>query len=176
MTTAAPLIVTLALDPATFATVDALRRQHFPPTLNHLSAHVTLFHRLPGGHEAAVADRLAATGAAVAPFPLTLPSIRFLGRGVAINIDCDGLLRVRAGLARMWGPWLTFQDQQGFWPHVTIQNKVDAAAAKGLYERLRATWTPVSGEATGLSLWWYRGGPWEAAGTFPFDAAAPVPP
>ena len=172
MSPTAPLIVSLQFDPATFAVVDALRRQHFPPDRNHLAAHITLFHHLPGDRHAEITGQLTATCAATAPLPLTLPSVRFLGRGVAINIGCDGLLRVRAELARVWRPWLTPQDQQGFRPHVTIQNKVDAATAKALYERLRATWTPLAGHGTGLSLWWYHGGPWGAAGTFQFTAVA----
>jgi hypothetical protein len=43
-----PLIVTLKLDADTFARFERLRREHFPAKLNHLSAHLTLFHHLPG--------------------------------------------------------------------------------------------------------------------------------
>ena len=43
-----PLILTLALDGATFAPLDALRRPHFPPERNLVPAHLTLFHALPG--------------------------------------------------------------------------------------------------------------------------------
>ena len=46
-----PLILTLALDDLSFARFDALRREHFPPTLNRIPAHVTLFHHLPGEEE-----------------------------------------------------------------------------------------------------------------------------
>ncbi len=163
-----PLILSLQFDPATFDTLDRLRREHFPPARNHLSAHATLFHHLPGDRHDAIAEQLAASAAAVAPLPLTLPSARFLGRGVAIDVGCEPLLRLRGELARAWRPWLTPQDRQGFRPHVTVQNKVDTADARVLYERLRRTWTPLAGTATGLSLWWYRGGPWEPAGTFAF--------
>ena len=113
-------------------------------------------------------DHLTAACGGIPPLPVTLPSIRFLGRGVAINVGSDALLRLRGDLARGWRSWLTPQDQQGYRPHITVQNKVDPAEAKGLYERLRQTWTPLAGEAVGLHLWRYRGGPWEAAGTFGF--------
>ena len=97
---AAPLILSLQLDATLFAAVDALRREHFPPDRNHLAAHVTVFHHLPGDQLDEVAARLAATCAATAPPEVSLPSVRFLGRGVAINVGSDALLRLRAELAR----------------------------------------------------------------------------
>ena len=166
-----PLILSLRLDDFLFAAVDGLRRRHFPPERNHLAAHVTLFHHLPGEHQHDVADLLTATCSAVDPPAVTLPSVRFLGRGVAINLGSDDVLRLRGELARAWQPWLTPQDRQTFRPHITVQNKVDPAVARGLYEHLRQTWTPLSGTAVGLDLWRYRGGPWEPAGTFPLGAA-----
>jgi hypothetical protein len=39
-------ILTAELDPASFAWLDWLRREHFPPERNLLPAHLTLFHRL----------------------------------------------------------------------------------------------------------------------------------
>ena len=44
----APLILTLALDDVAQAYFDALRRQHFPPKINYLTAHLT---RILGGHD-----------------------------------------------------------------------------------------------------------------------------
>jgi 2'-5' RNA ligase len=170
---AAPLIVTATLDPATFAVVDALRRLHFPPDRNHLSAHVTLFHCLPGEHESSIADLLSATAAATPPLPLALPSVRSLGRGVAVEIRCGGLANVHARLAHAWLDWLTPQDRHGFRPHVTIQNKVAPAAARDLLDHLRPTWQPLTGHATGLALSRYHGGPWEPVATFPFVAPQP---
>jgi hypothetical protein len=43
-----PFIVTLKLDPATFARLGTLRRAHFPAHLNLIPAHVSLFHKLEG--------------------------------------------------------------------------------------------------------------------------------
>ena len=169
-----PLILSLRFDAVTFEALDGLRRHWFPPARNQLSAHLTLFHQLPGEQAEAIAEQLSGASAATAALPVTLPSVRFLGRGVAINVSSDGLLRLRGELARAWQPWLTPQDRQGFRPHVTVQNKVTPAEARDLYERLRQTWTPLSGVGTGLQLWWYRGGPWELAGTFPFGGPAAV--
>ena len=54
---AAPLILSAVLDAPVQQRLDALRRAHFPPERNHLDAHVTLFHHLPGAEEDAVARR-----------------------------------------------------------------------------------------------------------------------
>ena len=166
----APLILSLTLAADDQARLDRLRDAHFPPERNFLAAHVTLFHHLPGPEHDAVAATLAEASASVAPFPVRVARLQSLGRGVALALDSDQLVRLRAGLARRWADWLTAQDRQGFRPHVTIQNKVDPAVAKALMAELSAGFAPWTVEATGLSLWRYRGGPWEAAGVFPFAA------
>ena len=168
---APPLILSLQLDDTLFAAADGLRQAHFPPERNVLAAHVTLFHHLPGEHVEQVTAQLTDTCGRTPPLPLTLPSVRFMGRGVGLNVGCDALLRVRAELARAFDAWLTPQDRAGYRPHITVQNKVDPPTAKRLYEHLRQTWTPLSGTAPALQLWWYRGGPWAPAGTFPFAPA-----
>ena len=53
---AAPLILTLTLDEATQAYFNDLRRQHFPPNINYLAAHLTLFHHLPGADLGAMSE------------------------------------------------------------------------------------------------------------------------
>ncbi|EYD76862.1 hypothetical protein Rumeso_01820 [Rubellimicrobium mesophilum DSM 19309] len=42
------LILTLALEGASFARLDAERRAFVPPRLNRIPAHAMLFHHLPG--------------------------------------------------------------------------------------------------------------------------------
>ena len=130
-----------------------------------------MFHHLPGHEHEAIASALADACAVCAPFPVRVARLQSLGRGVALALDSDALIRLRAGLARRWADWLTAQDRQGYRPHVTIQNKVDAGAAKALLAELSTGFAPWEVTATGLSLWWYRGGPWEAAGEFPFTGA-----
>ncbi|UFN47044.1 2'-5' RNA ligase family protein [Roseomonas sp. OT10] len=164
----APLIVSLRLDPASFARLDALRRAHFPAERNHLSAHLTLFHALPGAAEAEVAANLATLAAATPPMPLDFPGLRSLGRGVAVTVDSLPLVKLRGLLAGAWHGWLGPQDRQGWRPHVTVQNKVAPAAARTLLAALEQGFAPWSGRGEGLLLWRYRGGPWAAAGEFPF--------
>ncbi|WP_043360656.1 2'-5' RNA ligase family protein [Belnapia sp. F-4-1] len=163
-----PLILTLALDPATQARFDRERRAHFPPERNHLAAHLTLFHHLPGEAIDEIAAHLAETSRDQPALDLTVEDVWMMGRGVAYRLRAPGLTTLRAGLAAGWRDWLTPQDRQPLRPHVTIQNKVTAEAARALHASLRTAFTPFTARGTGLLLWHYRGGPWESAGAFPF--------
>lgn len=165
-----PFILTLQFDAATFARLDALRQAHFPPERNFLPAHITLFHALPGDQEVAIRQTLQTISAATPIIPLAFPTVRSLGRGVAITVASPALLALRQQLATTWPEWLGAQDRQRFQPHVTVQNKVTAEAARQLYEQLAASWQPVAGRGEGLLLWRYRGGPWEQVMTFPFQS------
>ncbi|MBX9627995.1 MAG: 2'-5' RNA ligase family protein [Gemmataceae bacterium] len=163
-----PLIVTLGLDPATFAVLDALRRRHFPPGRNLVPAHVTLFHHLPGEEELAVSGRLQDVCDGTPPVSVLFPRVRFLGKGVAVEVEAPELIRVRNRLAAGMASWLTPQDRQPYRPHATVQNKADPTAARALYAELAAGWVPFEGRGDRLLLWRYRGGPWEPAGEFSF--------
>jgi 2'-5' RNA ligase len=163
-----PLILTLGLDPATFALMDGLRRTHFPPERNVVPAHVTLFHDLPGEELTEVERLLAAVSAETPAFEVRFPKVRFMGKGVSLDVDAPELLRLRRRLADEWASWLTPQDRQPYRPHLTIQNKVSKDEARLLFEQMSAGWSPVVGCGEGLRLWHYRGGPWEPAGAFGF--------
>ena len=164
---AAPLILALRLDAASFARLDTLRRTHFPSAINRLSAHLTLFHHLPGDRADEVCAALVAA-AARPSFALGFPGIRSLGRGVAVEVASPELARLRGELAARFRAHLTPQDAQGFRPHVTVQNKVDPADARALKADLDAAWTPWEGRGEALALHRYRGGPWELEAEFPF--------
>ena len=165
--TAPPLVVTLLLDPAAQERFDALRRAHFPPERNHLAAHVTLFHAVPGAHEAQVRADLAQVADRPA-YAVRVARVRSLGRGVAYDLRSDGLTALRGELARRWAPWLTPQDAGKREAHVTVQNKVEPAAARTLLAELATGFAPYDVTATGLGLWRYLGGPWEPVATFSF--------
>ena len=169
------LILTLDLDLASAQHFEALRRAHFPPERNFFPAHVTLFHALPGEHEEAVLDELGGLCARIPPFAVRFPCLRRLGRGVAAEVAAPELLALHQQLAACWRPWLTRQDAQPFQPHLTIQNKVTPDEARALFEDLSATWTVPDGEASGLRLWHYLGGPWALVEALSFteNGAAP---
>ncbi len=166
-----PLVLTLALAPDAQARFDELRTRWFPAARNHLGGHVTLFHALPGAELAEVGRTLADVAGSTAPFDVGVTGVRLLGRGVALDLAAPELTRVHAELARAFQPWLTRQDRQRFVPHVTVQNKVEPAAAAALAADLTAGFSPWTAGATGIELWWYRGGPWEHVRTDPFGAA-----
>lgn len=160
--TDAPIIVTALMGPADFAWADALRRAHFPPERNHLSAHITLFHHLPPSALPEIADRLRRLCAGPPP-RAALSEVMMLGRGVAYRIESPALLAMRDDLADAFAGLLIPQDQARPRLHVTVQNKVAPAEAKALAQRLRADFRPRVFAIAGLAAWHYRGGPWEPA-------------
>lgn len=166
-----PLILSTSFDPVSFARLETDRRRHFPPAQNRIPAHLTLFHQLPGEGIEEISRWIAASAEDNPPVPFTAVDLRFLGRGVAIEIAAPKLLPIRAGLARHFADTLTAQDRQGFRPHVTIQNKVPPERARALFDARQAAHEPWQGTITGLDLWFYRGGPWERAGAWLFSGA-----
>jgi 2'-5' RNA ligase len=166
--TAPPLILTLALDVPSQARFDALRKQHFPPAINYLAAHLTLFHHLPGTEITAVRAHLQAAAQAQPLMPLRITGLRSLGRGVAFTLENAELLALHRQLQAEFAPHLTPQDRQKLQPHITIQNKVDPATARQLLGELQARFAPFEAVGTGLHLWAYRGGPWESLVELPF--------
>ena len=165
----APLIVSLQLDEQTQAGFDRLREQYFPPTLNIVPAHVTLFHHLPGEELSSIAKLLEQATAEQSPLPVQVSGLRSLGRGVAYTLESAALLTLRGRLAEAWEPWLTPQDRQRFKPHITVQNKVAPEGARETLILLQASFQSYAATALGLHLWHYRNGPWEHIRTFAFS-------
>ena len=170
-----PLILSAVLHEPVQRRLDDLRRDHFPADRNHLDAHVTLFHHLPGPHLDAVTEAVAAAARAPAP-AVDVTGVRSLGRGVAVTLSSPELAALRAELARTWAPWLTPQDRTKRDLHVTVQNKVEPAAARALLASLSATVVPERTRAVALALWRYAGGPWEPVVRFAFADREEGPP
>lgn len=158
----APIIVGALMGAADFAWADGLRRAHFPPDRNVLSAHITLFHHLPPSALAEVSARIKALCRGPAPVA-RLSEVMLLGQGVAFRIDSPQLSAMRDEMADAFTGLLTPQDQARPRLHVTVQNKVKPAEAKALAEALRADFQPRPFVIAGLATWHYRGGPWELA-------------
>jgi len=87
---------------------------------------------------------------------------------VAFRITCHDLALLHQQLQNKWRQWLTPQDMQKLWPHVTIQNKVSAQTAGTLVKELKVNFKPFEAEGLGLSLWIYKRGPWEFVRSFDF--------
>jgi hypothetical protein len=164
---AGPLIVTAEFADADFAWLDGLRRAHFPPERNQVPAHLTLFHALPPFAEAEVRSRLRELTRRAAP-KARIEGLMDLGGGVAFRVASPDLDRVREELGSGMHGLLTAQDNMGWRPHVTIQNKVAPRVARALIETLESGFTPRPLGISGLALQRYLGGPWEALQRYPF--------
>ncbi|WP_408590283.1 2'-5' RNA ligase family protein [Novosphingobium sp.] len=164
----APLIVTATLPAALQGRAEGLRRAHFPPERNHLSAHVTLFHALPGFVLEEARQVLADLSRTRAAPVAQLDGLMDLGGGTALRIRSEALLDLRADIADRFHGLLTAQDQARPRLHVTVQNKVTRAEAKALQAELATQSWDAPFSFAGLALHHYRGGPWEAAGAWSF--------
>jgi 2'-5' RNA ligase len=158
--------LTLALNPAAQECFERLRRQWFPPALNRIPAHVTLFHTLPEDDETAAV--LLACGASQASFAMELSEPRLIGRGVAYFFVSSEVVALHGALRRRLERHLSAQDRQGFRPHIVVQNKVTPELARSTLAALEREVLPSHVEAIGLDLWRYLGGPWEHLRRFPF--------
>lgn len=163
-----PIIVTLQMDRDAQDYFGALRTRYFPPAINYLDAHLTLFHNLPGAKEHRIVEGLARAAAATPAFAMRAVSVMKLGRGVAFRLESDELIALRQHLAKEFAADLVRQDRQAFRPHVTVQNKVSPAEAAGLHDHLMRGFAPFTVHAEGLQLWHYDGGPWIPRGAFAF--------
>jgi hypothetical protein len=165
------LIVTAALGREDFAWLDGLRRAHFPPERNQLSAHLTMFHALPPSAEDE-ARRVLARQAAAKPPSAKIAGLMNLGRGVAYRIVSDELEAIRRTIADHFHGYLSAQDAQGWRPHVTVMNKAEPAAAKALLRQLETDFQPRPLKIAGLELHRYLGGPWERLGRWSFRGSS----
>lgn len=161
MSAPAPIIVTALLGPQDQAHFDALRRRWFPAQLNHLDAHLTLFHHLPPSVAAELKHRLIEETRGIRPPGARVSSVISLGRGVAYRIEAPGLVAIRSRLAEAFAGLLVPQDLAAWRPHITIQNKVAPPDAAALLRELQADFRPHPMKIAALASWWYRGGPWE---------------
>lgn len=164
---AGALIVTADLGRDDFAWLEGLRRSHYPPDRNQVSAHLTIFHALPPSAEAEVRPRLAKL-AASAPPVATVEGLMDLGGGVAFRIVSPDLDRLREELAHGLHGLLGAQDAGGWRPHITIQNKVAPKVARALINTLEQRFHPRPLAISGLSLHRYLGGRWERLAAYSF--------
>lgn len=153
-----PLILTLKIDQKSFEYFNLLRKKYFPPKINYLDAHLTLFHHLPNISD--ITDHLEKISTNQHSFKLNALGMMKLGGGVAYKLDSDELVNLHNNLQKQWSEYLISQDKQKLRPHITIQNKVKPEEALILYNEFISTFQPFEIDAIGFSLWKYLGGPW----------------
>lgn len=91
-----------------------------------------------------------------------------LGKGTALQITSPLMQDVWQDLADRFFGLLTPQDEHAPQLHVTLQNNVTIEEAKALQAELSLSVEPRPFRFAGLSLYIYRGGPWELVRTYPF--------
>ena len=159
-------IVTLAMDEDAQRWFEAQRQAYFPPALNRIPAHLSLFHSLPG--DATTRHALAESAKAQPAFRMRMDGVRSMGRGVMYTFASPELMRLQRELAARFTPFLTPQDKQPLRPHVVVQNKVEPAEARLLLAQLQAGFAGREVGAVGLDWWEYLGGPWRLLERIPF--------
>ncbi|MDA0179352.1 2'-5' RNA ligase family protein [Solirubrobacter phytolaccae] len=164
-----PLVLTAVLPPPEQAWLDGWRAEFFPPERNHLAAHLTLFHALPGARRDLIEAELEAVAGRTSPLSARADGLRFLGAGVAVSLHAPALVALRAELAATWAGDLTRQDEQPLRPHVTVCNKVTPERARAVEQELEARFAPREFTLPGLALFAYAGGPWEPLRSFAFS-------
>jgi hypothetical protein len=169
------LVVTLRLDDASHGFFNDLRTAYFPPARLVVGAHVTLFHAIPAALETALLHNVAGACRATQPFALAIKRLRFLGRGVAYDLDSVHAASLRASLVVGFDTQLTPQDRAHWSPHLTIQNKVAPETARATLEQLRDVAVPAPMTAIGIAIWRYLGGPWAPVAAYTFDPVSPEP-
>lgn len=164
----APFILTALMPKDMHAWATALRTAHFPPERNYLEAHVTLFHALPAHCRDEIVETLARVAGDTAPVEARLVGLMSLGGGSALKLESPAMLSLREAIADRFHGMLTAQDQHRPRLHVTIQNKVTSKEAKALQAELDGAIEERAFAFRGLSLFRYRGGPWEPVREFAF--------
>lgn len=162
-TGAAPFIVTAMMGAADQRFFDALRAVHYRRGRHFVSAHITLFRQLPpsSGDELHHLLRMIAGDT---PRPsATLAGVWRLEQGVAFRVDSPDLLAIRDRIADHLHGLLTVRDRGRPRLHITVQNQVNAAAARTLAGKLSAAFHPRPLVIVGLAAHHYRGGSWTRA-------------
>ena len=167
---AGALIVTVELGRDDFAWLEGLRRAHYPPERNQVHVHLTLFHALPPSSEGEVRATLSRFAIEKAP-AAGIDGLMDLGGGVAFRVVSSDLDAIRDELAADFHGLLSAQDQGGWRPHITIQNKVAPKVSRAILASLEKQFVPRPLKISGLGLHRYLSGPWEKLAAYPFRGA-----
>lgn len=163
----APLLITAELPGDVLAWADGLRRMHYPPDRNRLRAHVTLFHALPPSAEGEV-RRLLSDLVKGKPPEARISGIMNLGRGTALDVDSPGMVQFHSLMAERLHGLLSAQDDRRLRLHITVQNKVEPAAAKALQAELAQSLERQKFSFRGFGLYAWEGGLWREIAQYPF--------
>ena len=168
---AGPLIVTAQFAKDDHAWLEGLRRAHYPFDQNRVPVHLTMFQGLPPSVVNELQHQLALHSAATPP-RASIDGLMNLSNGVAYRVVSEELEAIRESIANHFHGMLSGPDAAGWYPHITIQNKVPAKQAKALLDELQRGLRSRALGISGLLLHRYRGGPWETLATYKFRGAS----
>ena len=169
-------VLTLLTDDAHQKRMTALRKKYFPPKLNKLGAHLTLFHALPESKlESTIIPTITRVAAEWQPFSVNAAKPFRMKKGFAISVPKnqggDLAQKVHGVLLGAWEGegWLSEQDAGGMRAHYTIMNKVDdEGEVADAMEEVSGSWKGDRGTVVGLGLWRYEKGYWRWVEAFEF--------
>jgi len=164
----APLLITAELPLDILGWADGMRRKYYPPERNRLRAHVTLFHALPPSAEGEVRRLLADLAKANKPPEALVSGLMDLDTGTALALRSKAMGLLREDLARRFHGLLAWQDDRELRLHITIQNKVDRAAAKALQAELGPVLERRRFRFHGFGLYAWEDGLWNPIAEYPF--------
>lgn len=161
-------VLTLNTDAEHHKRVTDLRTKYFPPNLNKLSAHITLFRALPGSKLPMIQEAIQDVVQQYHPFFVSTGAPFMLAHGVGLVVRADPAQEIFQALKERWISFLSKQDHS-FRPHYTIQNKVeDRSIVEKTSDEIRGTFTGSRGTANGLTLHLYYKGYWAPKQFYPF--------
>ena len=161
-----------------------MRERFFPRVRTFASAHVTLFHHLPGPRRDWVLGQLREVvggfdHGALDPrsglAEVHTTGVFRMGRGTAYRLEREFLVDLRAALRERFAEQLRPQDAAPWRnPHVTVMNKVDPARAASLTRHLAARYEHCRLRVLGVQAWRYDYGPWSLLEEirFPHESSA----
>ncbi|PNS16642.1 hypothetical protein CAC42_4606 [Sphaceloma murrayae] len=167
-------ILTLRTDKNLHETMTNLRSKHFPPKLNHLDAHITLFHALPKSKlDSHVIPAVKEVTQATTKFELGATTPFKLKKGIAIGMPKDhggnASRDLHSKLVRKWSDFLSQQDFS-FQAHYTIMNKVeDREHIDEAFRDVKDGWKACFGTAEGITLYRYHPSAWHWQADFDFQ-------
>ncbi|KAG9684769.1 hypothetical protein KCU95_g11175, partial [Aureobasidium melanogenum] len=168
-------VLTLLTDAKHHRILTETRKKYFPPRLNRLEAHITLFHALPGSLlEESIKPILREISSKTKQFHLLAATPFRLNKGIAIGLPKssggDDARQVHQQLKSAWSEFLSRQDAGGFAAHYTIMNKVDdEKEIQKAFEQVQQEWKGCHGTVLGLSLFKYDRGNWVHDEDFKFS-------
>lgn len=172
-------VLTLLTDKSHHSRLTSPRKRYFPSHLNKLSAHLTLFHALPGSKlQSTIIPDLQRLARRTSPFQIRATGPFRMKRGIVVGLardeeGCEKAQEVHQVLQAEWkeGGWLSEQDaEEGWRGHYTVMNKVDEERTVAMaFIAVKQGWEDDIGTVEGLELWKYGKGGWKWERRFDFQ-------